>query len=128
MSVPTNLRFFRVTEFSHPDLVNERAVRYLDAIRGLYGAPLVITSDARTVAENAAASGSSPTSWHLTGRAFDIRMPTTPEALWRLVYAVVLAMGRDPVELELVQGPTDHHVHLGFPDDGRPSTLELHLT
>lgn len=128
MSVPIDLRYFTSAEFKHPELVNAQCARWLDAIRGLSGIPLVITSDARTSAENAAASGSSPTSWHLKGRAFDLRMPVTNQALFRLVRAVVVVMGTEPVELELVHGPTDQHVHLGFPDDMRLSTLELTLT
>lgn len=126
--LPTDLRYFTSREFSHPELVDEHAARLLDAIRARYGFPLHVTSDARTAAENAAASGSSPTSWHLKGRAFDLAMPPTPAALWRFVHSVMLVVGQEPVELELVGGPTDHHVHVAFPDDHRPSTLELALT
>jgi hypothetical protein len=126
--IPTDLRFFTPAEFKHPELVDEHAARLLDAIRGLAGVSLIVTSDARTAEENATAAGSSPTSWHLKGRAFDLRMPESPQAVYRLVRAVVMVMANTPVELELVRGPDDRHVHLAFPNDGRPSTLEVALT
>lgn len=120
------LRHFAFAEFRHPELVDRGAALALDEIRETYGSPLVLTSDARTLAENAAAGGSL-TSWHLQGRAFDLRMPETPELLWRLVLAVVYEVGAASVELELVSGPNDRHVHIAFPNDGRASRLLLAL-
>jgi len=44
-----------------------------------------------------------------------LRFPPTPQALWDFVWAVYLA---EPpgggVELELVNGSTDKHVHVGL--------------
>lgn len=127
------LRHFTAAEFRHPELIVPEAARFLDLVRDIYGQPLLVTSDARTPEENAAASGSSPNSLHLQGRAFDLRMPETREELWKLVEAVHFARQRPgfqlAVELELVHGPTDHHVHVGvYPDPWHPSVLELNLT
>jgi peptidase M15-like protein len=105
MPVPPDLQYFMPSEFAHPELVLEEAVRFLEAVRAIYGSPLIITSDARTPEENAAASGSSPTSWHLAGRAFDLRYPASPEAVWRFVKSVVVVAAHKPVELELVNNP-----------------------
>jgi len=117
------LRWFRPREFRHPELVEAEAAHFLDAVRETYGAPLVLTSDARTPEENAAARGSSPTSLHLQGRAFDLQWIPDPEALWRLVDAVYLVAGRNPIELELVNSVTDKHIHLGCLASGRVSRL-----
>lgn len=134
MPVPTDLLHFTPGEFHHPELVDESAARFLDAVRTYYGQPLVITSDARTPEENAAASGSSPTSWHLKGRAFDLRMPPFARDLWNLVGAIYRVYGEwkplhgeTSIELELVQGPTDKHIHLALANDGSPNKLELSL-
>ena len=98
------MRWFRPREFRHPELVEAEAAHFLDAMRETYGAPLVLTSDARTPEENAAARGSSPTSLHLQGRAFDLQWIPDPEALWRLVDAVYLvAGGPGPQALQLQQ-------------------------
>ena len=104
-------------------MVEAEAAHFLDAVRETYGAPLVLTSDARTPEENAAARGSSPTSLHLQGRAFDLQWIPDPEALWRLVDAVYLVAGRNPIELELVNSVTDKHIHLGCLASGRVSRL-----
>ena len=78
--------------------------------------------------ENATAPGSSPTSLHLQGRAFDLRMPKSPESLYRFVEAVIVVARGRPVELELVAGPSDRHIHLGlYSDGGHPPKLELSL-
>src|SRR6266850_2086151 len=114
MPITSTLRHFALTEFHHPDLVQNEAAVWLDDIRESCGFPLTITSDARTSEENAAASGSSPTSLHLQGRAFDLRYPGTPEEVWRLVEAVFVVSGHRAVELELVHSATDSHVHIGL--------------
>lgn len=108
------LRHFDYDEWKHPELVDFSCAVWLDDIREYYDAPLTITSDARTLEENATASGSSPTSLHLQGRAFDLRYPGTPEEVWRLVEAVFVVSGHRAVELELVNSATDKHIHLGL--------------
>lgn len=123
MPVPTDLKHFAVSEFRHPELVQEVAARMLDEIRDHYGHPLVLTSDARTQAENDAASGSSPTSLHLQGRAFDMKWIPDPVLLWRFVDAVFLVAGGDPVELELVNSATDKHLHFAVLPAGKQSRL-----
>jgi hypothetical protein len=123
MPITSPLRHFALSEFRHPELVTNESAVWLDDIRESYGFPLVITSDARTVAENAAASGSSPTSLHLQGRAFDLRYPASAELVWRFVDAVFLASGLRPVELELVNSAQDTHIHIALLPDGTPSRL-----
>lgn len=123
MPVPNDLRWFAVTEFRHPELVDTHAARFLDAVRGTAGVPIHLTSDARTPEENAAASGSSPTSLHLTGRAFDFRYPTSPEDVWKLVDAIYLQAAGDPVELELVHSARDQHIHVALLPAGKVSRL-----
>lgn len=122
--IQTTLRHFQLTEFRHHELVDNAAAVWLDDIRDLYGFPLELTSDARTAEENSAASGSSPTSLHLLGRAFDIKWIDDPEHLWQFVEAVYLASGERPVELELVNSAQDRHVHIGlYPNGGHHSRL-----
>lgn len=124
-----SLKHFAPGEWHHGDLVDYSAAVFLDQLREAYGSPLTLTSDARTPAENAAARGSSPTSLHLLGRAFDLRWPGNEAQAWSFLRAFFLALGWKPpeteksVELELVHGPTDRHVHLGIFPDARPSRL-----
>jgi len=123
MPITATLRHFQPSEFRHPELVQNDAAVWLDDIRDLCGFPLIVTSDARTPAENAAASGSSPTSLHLQGRAFDLRYPKTTEEVWRFVAAVFLASGERPVELELVNSAQDRHLHIALLPAGKTSRL-----
>lgn len=123
MPISSPLRHFKASEFRHPELVLDAAAVWLDDIREACGFPLVLTSDARTPEENAAASGSSPTSWHLQGRAFDLRYPASAELVWRFVDAVFLASGDRPVELELVHSAKDSHLHIALLPAGRQSRI-----
>lgn len=123
MPISSTLRHFALREFRHPELVQDAAAIWLDDIRDAYGAPLILTSDARTPAENAAASGSSPTSLHLQGRAFDLRYPASPELVWQFVDAVLLVSGARPVELELVNSAQDKHIHIALLPEGRQSRI-----
>lgn len=125
MPITSTLRHFALSEFKHASLVENEAAVWLDDVRDACDFPLTITSDARTPEENAAASGSSPTSLHLTGRAFDLRYPATDELVWRLVDAVMLVSGQRPVELELVHSAIDKHVHLALLPADRQSRLEV---
>lgn len=123
MPITSTLHHFSFSEFKHPELIDDRCAVWLDDIREAAGFPFVITSDARTQAENDAASGSSPTSLHLQGRAFDLRYPKSAEEVWRLVDAVFLASGDRPVELELVHSAQDQHIHLALLPAGKTSRL-----
>jgi hypothetical protein len=125
------LKHFQVTEFRHPELMNADFLRWLDHVREVAGIPFHLTSDARTPEENAAASGSSPTSLHLLGRAVDFQNPEDVTARYHIVSAIFACEGRapGPIELELVHGPTDHHIHLGcYLQASHPPQLELTLT
>lgn len=127
MPIPRDLKWFAEREFRNPLLVEEEAVRFLDEVRDLYGAPIVVTSDARTAEDNERVGGS-PTSWHLRGRAFDLRYPADERLAWRLVDAICVMgdawRGRGvTIELELVYSARDKHVHLAVKRDGSPSRL-----
>lgn len=123
MPITSTLRHFSLGEFKHPELVDNVAAVWLDDIREYADFPLVLTSDARTPEENAAASGSSPTSLHLVGRAFDLRYPGTPELVWRLVEAIFVVSGHRTVELEAVNSARDKHIHLGLLSADQESRL-----
>src|SRR6267378_3965264 len=123
MPITSALRHFQSSEFKHPELVANEAAVWLDDIREYADFPFVLTSDARTPEENAAASGSSPTSLHLQGRAFDLRYPATDEQAWKLVDAVMLVSGARAVELELVHSAIDKHVHVALLPSGKASRL-----
>lgn len=114
-----DLKWFKLTEFKHPELVNEQAAFLLDEIREQYGRPLVLTDDARL--PGVVPEGGSLTSLHFKGQAFDLRSrDMSDEDMWKLVTSVFnvatwVARGqKEGVELEIVSSPTDHHIHLGF--------------
>lgn len=121
--------YFLAPEFRHAALVDNQAATFLLDLRKAFGGPLTLTSDARTAAENAAAPGSSPTSLHLLGRAFDLRWPGNEELMHRFLDAYYVAKGWTPpaddraTELELVYSKTDRHVHFGLFPTPRPSRL-----
>lgn len=117
------LRHFSYDEWTHPELLDYGCAVWLDDIREYADFPFVLTSDARTAEENAAASGSSPTSLHLLGRAFDLQYPTTPEQVWLFMEAVFIVSGGRAVELELVHSAQDQHIHIGLYPDTRSSRL-----
>lgn len=128
--LPNDLVHFTASEFKHPELMESTFCYFLDAVRTRYGAPLVITSDGRTPEENAVASGSSPTSLHLLGRAVDLRWMDDAVARWGFVNAVfdtAKSVGAS-IELELVNGPADRHMHVGVFPDHRPSRLLVEAT
>ena len=120
------LRHFSVAEFQHPERLDHDFLRWLDAIREACEIAFRLTSDARTPEENAALTGSSPTSWHLQGRAVDfVPRPWSPESLAAITEAVV-AQGK-PYELEFVAGPHDNHIHLALLPEGRSARIVLAL-
>lgn len=118
-----DLQYFKLSEFRHPDLINERAALLLNDIRAVYGEPLTVTDDARTPDEQP--PGFATDSLHYKGQAFDLRTrDLTREQLWRLVRSVyTVSVGQGGVELELVSSSTDHHLHVGFFFDGRADRL-----
>jgi hypothetical protein len=117
------LKYFKWSEFRHPELCDYPFIVFLDQVRYEYGNPIVLTSDARTAAENEAASGHAEHSRHLAGQAVDMKFPPTANHLWRLVESIVRVAGERAIELEIVWGPSDRHVHLGFLEPGKASRL-----
>lgn len=125
MPLTHDLPNFALTEFQHPELIDERAALYLQTVRTLYAAPIRVTNDGRTKAENAAIPESAPESLHLKGQAFDLKLPGDAWRLWMFVSAVAIARPRNmSVELGIYTGK-NAHVHLGVAWDGRPSKLYL---
>lgn len=115
------LRWFVESEFEHPELLNHDALMLLDEVRDQFGRPLIITDSARL--PTAAPTGSSKTSYHYKGQAFDLRIKHfTAQELWRLVEAVMTVArwvarrraGLSGVELEIVWSSTDKHCHIAF--------------
>jgi peptidase M15-like protein len=119
------LRFFKWSEFRHPELFDYSFAVFIDQVRYEYGWPIVLTNDARTPAENEAlrSQGSAPNSRHLAGQAIDMEFPPSSNHLWRLVEAVMKVAGERPIELELVNSSVDTHVHIAFLEPGRASKL-----
>lgn len=123
------MKHFTEAEFHNFAHMSPEILTLLDDVREMCGVPLRLTSDYRSPAANAAASGSSPTSLHLLGRAVDF-VPAVwdRETLFRIVAAVILCKKDASIELELVQGAADKHVHLGVFPDKRASRLVLNIT
>lgn len=64
------IKYFKKSEFKHPDKMNFEFIKILDQVREKFGHPLKITSDFRTDEENEKAGGK-VTSAHLKGVAVD---------------------------------------------------------
>jgi len=126
MALTKDLPNFKLSEFRHPELIEPLAANFLQAVRERYAAPIRVTSDARTAVENAAVGGS-PLSWHVKGRAFDLRWPADDQLAYRLLRALVLQTEEwtedMTLELELVYSERDKHIHFAVKDNGSPSRL-----
>jgi hypothetical protein len=114
------LNYFEPEEFDHPELVDEAFIQWLDVARYFAGVPFIVTSDARTLAENAAVGGWER-SLHLQGRAVDLRWPNREQLFAMLAGIFVtryMAPGNLQVELEVTPG--NEHIHVGCfpPGDG----------
>lgn len=114
-----DLRYFKLSEFKHPELVDPVAASMLDEIRHQYGKELTLTDDARLPGDRPV--GSVADSLHYKGQAFDIRTKDKNAVdLFSLLDAVYnvskwIARGtKSGVEVELVSSTTDHHLHVGF--------------
>jgi uncharacterized protein YcbK (DUF882 family) len=117
------LLYFAPNEWRHADLVDWEFAKWLDIVRLYSRVPLILTSDARTPAENAAAGGA-PTSLHLLGRAVDIHWDFDDKQLFQLLDAICDAGQGRSVELEVVPTGAQRHVHVGlFPDEKHGSTF-----
>lgn len=124
-----DLKFFKLTEFRHPELVNPIAAEMLDEIRKQANFPLVLTDDARLPTDKP--TGYAKDSLHYKGQAFDIRINNLSAVqLFDLIMAVInvsmwVARGsKAGVEMELVSSKSDKHLHVGFfLGDGRANRL-----
>lgn len=128
--VPSGLQHLTPADFHHPDGMDADFVRWFDTVVQVAGFMPVITSDARTPAENTAASGHAVHSLHLLGRALDLRIrDLTPERQFALLRAILDEEANAPgyLELEIVHGPTDQHFHVGVFPSGQVSASRLIL-
>lgn len=123
MPLPS-LRYFHPSEFKRPDLVDEQAALFLDEVRHRFGFPLRITSDAR-IRGTPQPGGAAENSLHYAGRAFDLQWIAPSHRLWHLVEVLmeIAAEWQVCVELELVNGLHDAHVHFGLQPPGIASEL-----
>lgn len=130
--ITEDLQWFKLRDWKHADIVNTRAAYWLNEVRISFGAEIVVTGDGRPAGEKP--SGGVDDSLHYIGQAFDLRSRAwNQRQRWAFLRAVMDVDDRMPlaergIQLELVQGPTDQHFHLGFYLDGRPSELALALT
>lgn len=118
MTFPSNLAYFCRAEFHHPDAMDSEFLYFLESVRSRYGAPLTVTSDARSVAEESQLPNHAnppENSLHVQGRAVDLRWIADRVARYAFNRAVVLAgeaLGVAP-ELEYVPAG-EPHIHLGL--------------
>lgn len=127
MALTTDLPSFKRSEFKNPHLIAPDAAEFLQAVRTRYGHPIRVTSDARTATENVAAGGS-PLSWHVKGRAFDLRWPADDALAFNLVDAILAEAAERTaeeitLELELVYSERDKHIHFAVKNNGSPNRL-----
>jgi hypothetical protein len=120
------MRYFKPEEFNHLKKMDQTFLRFLDDVRSLSGVPFYLTSDYRSLETNREIGGH-PSSLHLRGMAVDFVTPGCRnrdaqryyEELWMIQWAVnkVIDAGdscRRNVQLEIVKGPNDWHLHLGL--------------
>jgi len=131
------LKHFSPAEFHFPDEMDEEFLLFLDEVREYAKVPFFLTSDYRTPEHNQQVGGH-PRSLHVKGRAVDFVTPGCRardnqlyyEELFKITDAVMyIATDNDKVQLELVKGSSDYHVHLGLYPDGwlGPSKLIIHV-
>lgn len=133
MPLTSTLVHFAKSEFQAPDLVDDQAARALDMVRDLYGQPLTITSDARSVAaELALPNHAEPpeSSLHVQGRAFDLRWsfdnPVDCYSFFKAVFATCGVFGvAAEIEPRSPHSGQAVHMHLGFYPVGHPGKVEL---
>jgi len=130
------LRHFKAYEFSNYEEIDEQFLLFLDEVRHWSAIPFHITSSARSGEENKKVGGSA-TSLHLftsTHKASAVDFTTMAgmrrdKIQWRIdlyniVEAIIYTRGdlctKRAVQLELVQGPSDWHIHLGLQPEDSP--------
>jgi hypothetical protein len=120
------LQFFSPDEFKHPEKMDVELLQLLDFTREDAGTPFYITSDYRDPEHNERIGGS-PYSLHIQGNAVDFvtngcrarDKRLYQKELYQIVYALMRNVERmypddRKLQLELVQGEDDWHVHLGL--------------
>lgn len=139
MPLTSTLRHFLPSEFRHPDLLEDFAAVLLDEMRDRYGKPIVVTDDGRPLG-SVPPSGGARDSLHypspaqgLGSRAFDLRTrDKTPGDMYDMIHAAqsldkLLKPMQKGIEIEIVDGPTDKHLHVGFYLNGHGNKLITRL-
>jgi len=117
MSFPTDLVYFRASEFRYPDNMDVGFLRWLDRVRGRAGVPFHITNDYRTNGKGL----------HGRGMAVDLdSRQWSAHDKWRVNAAIVGLEAEAPgaIEFEPVYNADpakDHHWHIGV--DPRPNAV-----
>jgi len=124
----TTLKHFEDHEFRKKDKMDTEFLAFLDEVRGEAGLGFYLTSDARDAETNKQAGGVS-TSLHVydnTKKASAVDFVTKNsrnrntqgyyEDLWKITAAVIKVANhhKQRVQLELVKGKEDWHIHLGL--------------
>lgn len=139
------LQYFKESEFRHPERMDPEFLYWLNTVREWAGVPFIVTSDARSMSHNAKIGGS-PNSLHIFNEydsddkvaAIDFTTPKGrarnlqgwQEDLWEINRSIATSnLGDVAIQLELVQGPTDWHIHVAWypPGDPRKSKIILKL-
>lgn len=122
----SKLRWFRRSEFSHPERIDNEAALLLDAVRERAMVPMVITQSWRDPGQPIPPGGSA-TSLHYIGRAFDIRIANRSRAEQLALIRAGIEVSEEAgvaVEIEWEQlGEAAPHLHYGWYTDHRPSRV-----
>lgn len=93
------------------------------ALSTLMGAPVMVTSGARTQAQNEAVGGS-PTSEHLDGNAWDF-LPPKGQSVQAAALTLQNALHAQGVPFDQIEfDPTNGHVHVGFGPQSRNEIID----
>jgi hypothetical protein len=125
------LKWFKASEFKHPDQMDPQFLLFLDSVREESGLPFILTSDGRSHEHNARVGGASR-SLHLFtaeqgARAVDFgtRWGLRPWVEFAFITEAVIGVSHaidQHYQLELVWSEKDKHIHLGLLREG-PSQL-----
>lgn len=111
------LRFFKESEFRHPEVMNVEFLKWLDAWRAMAGVAFVVTDDGRVEGEQNPSGSAGKHSLHMRGLAVDIRSRNwTPAEKWLVARALILVTPTAPhcVQFEMVYDKDgDQHWHVG---------------
>ena len=129
------MKNFSPSEFNNLAEMDQDFICFLDEVRTRAGMPFYLTSDYRSSATNTAAGGH-PASLHIKGMAVDFvtRASRARQAqdyyreIWKIAKAVMETPTTRAIQLEIVKGPTDWHLHLGLYPKDAPNESKIVVT